>query len=350
MAGQSTLAAALGAPFGSRRVAGDLIGAARYSIANNAHDFAATWSMHMRARLDLLRGRQEDALLRYGHGIRHVKRARQSLATYKAVDDLVTRYPDALAEYRLAPATPESFLFFIGYSRSAHSLIGSLLDAHPNVLVAHELHAIDLLRKGANVADVMRAMQYNSAFFTRFGRGYMGYDYSVASQSQGSTGDIKVIGDKKANGTTAALRRDPGVVDRLKQTLPGPFRFVHVIRNPFDNIASRAERVGVGADLATYGYFVNVEVIARLKAEHPELVLDVYLDDLAADPEGVLRGLLTGIGVTEWPETYLADCAKLVFPDARRTRDQIDWPAGMLAAISDKLRGYDFLSRFADGD
>lgn len=348
MAGPSTLTAALGAPFGSRRVAGDLIGAARYSVSNTLGDLAATGAMHVRARLDLLRGAPEAALLRYGHGIRHVKRARQSLATYKAVDRLVARYPEQLSDYRLPDAAPERFLFFVGYSRSAHSLVGSLLDAHPNVLVAHELHAINLLRKGAPVADVIKAMQYNSGFFTRFGRGYMGYDYSVGSQSQGVSSGVTVIGDKKANGTTAALRRDPGVVDRLKQTLPGSFRFIHVIRNPFDNIASRAQRVGVGADLATYGYFVNVEVNARLKAAHPDLVLDVYLDDLAADPEGVLRELLAGIGVTSLPETYLADCAKLVFSDARRTRDQIDWPDGMKAAINDKLRGYDFLSRFAD--
>ena len=53
--------------------------------------------------------------------------------------------------------------------------------------------------------------------FTRFGRGYMGYSYAVDSQSQGMTADLKVIGDKKANGTSILFRRDPAlVVDEIK--------------------------------------------------------------------------------------------------------------------------------------
>ena len=30
------------------------------------------------------------------------------------------------------------FLFFVGYARSGHSIIASMLDAHPNVVIAHE--------------------------------------------------------------------------------------------------------------------------------------------------------------------------------------------------------------------
>ena len=30
------------------------------------------------------------------------------------------------------------FLFFVGYARSGHSIIASMLDAHPNVAIAHE--------------------------------------------------------------------------------------------------------------------------------------------------------------------------------------------------------------------
>ena len=32
----------------------------------------------------------------------------------------------------------ETFVMFIGYPRSGHSLIGSLLDAHPEIIVSHE--------------------------------------------------------------------------------------------------------------------------------------------------------------------------------------------------------------------
>jgi phage terminase large subunit-like protein len=42
------------------------------------------------------------------------------------------------------------FCIFIGYPRSGHSLVGSLLNAHPEVIISHEL---DVLRCAAIVYD-----------------------------------------------------------------------------------------------------------------------------------------------------------------------------------------------------
>lgn len=36
----------------------------------------------------------------------------------------------------------ETFVMFIGYPRSSHSLVGALLDAHPQIIVTHEHHLI----------------------------------------------------------------------------------------------------------------------------------------------------------------------------------------------------------------
>ncbi|MBV6654043.1 MAG: hypothetical protein KI786_09830, partial [Mameliella sp.] len=33
-------------------------------------------------------------------------------------------------------------IFFIGYPRSGHSILGALLDAHPQVALSHELDAL----------------------------------------------------------------------------------------------------------------------------------------------------------------------------------------------------------------
>ena len=32
---------------------------------------------------------------------------------------------------------------FIGYPRSSHSLVGALLDAHPQIIIPHEYHIVD---------------------------------------------------------------------------------------------------------------------------------------------------------------------------------------------------------------
>ena len=38
-----------------------------------------------------------------------------------------------------------SFCLFIGYPRSGHSLVGSLLDAHPDIAIAHEVNVLGLV-------------------------------------------------------------------------------------------------------------------------------------------------------------------------------------------------------------
>jgi len=39
-----------------------------------------------------------------------------------------------------------TYVMFVGYPRSGHSLIGSLLDAHPNVVIAHEMDALQFVQ------------------------------------------------------------------------------------------------------------------------------------------------------------------------------------------------------------
>jgi hypothetical protein len=39
----------------------------------------------------------------------------------------------------------QAFCLFVGYSRSGHSLVGALLDAHPEITVAHEANVLELV-------------------------------------------------------------------------------------------------------------------------------------------------------------------------------------------------------------
>jgi hypothetical protein len=41
----------------------------------------------------------------------------------------------------------ERFALFIGYPRSGHSLIGSMLNAHPDMVIAHELGVFDYVNR-----------------------------------------------------------------------------------------------------------------------------------------------------------------------------------------------------------
>ncbi|PSO51862.1 MAG: hypothetical protein BRC34_14235, partial [Cyanobacteria bacterium QH_1_48_107] len=48
----------------------------------------------------------------------------------------------------------DKYCMFIGYPRSGHSLVGSLLDAHPNIIIAHELNALNFVDMGFNQQQI----------------------------------------------------------------------------------------------------------------------------------------------------------------------------------------------------
>jgi len=340
---------------GDQRLAGapaaDALDPLRYAI-----DFGTRW-LREGSRLlagraasaaECLTGDPEAALLRTGELIREVQAARESMASYRRIDRLIARHRDALSGHAVDDARPERFVVFVGYSRSGHSLVGSLLDAHPEVVIAHELHALKHLLAGWPFADVVRAIRYNAHFFARTGRSYSGYDYDVPGQHQGRTARLAVAGDKKANGTGRVLRAHPGILDWLDGTLPTRTDAIHVIRHPLDNIATRAQRTGTSLAWAARGYFANADAIQGLRERHPDRVLDCYLDAFIREPRSELTRLLNALGVADIPEDYLDACRGVVFDAPSRSRDRVDWDPDLRRWIDGRMAAIPFLQPFVE--
>src|SRR5215207_8273627 len=92
----------------------------------------------------------------------------------------------------------ETYCMFLGYPHSGHSLIGSLLDAHPNAIVAHELDALKFVRAGFGKHQLYELLLDNSRRFAQRRREWNGYGYEVPRQWQGRFNEVRVIGDKRA--------------------------------------------------------------------------------------------------------------------------------------------------------
>ena len=94
-------------------------------------------------------------------------------------------------------AAVEKYCFFIGYPRSGHSLVGSLLNAHPEILIAHELDALGYVEHHFGRAQLYALLLERDQVFASMGRKWMGYDYVVPNQFQGRWSRLRVIGDKR---------------------------------------------------------------------------------------------------------------------------------------------------------
>lgn len=240
---------------------------------------------------------------------------------------------------------PRRLVLFVGYPRSGSSLVGSLLDANPEAIIAHELNVLRLLEEDCSREEVLDFIAFNSRAFHRSGRAWTGYSYEVPGQWQGQWRTPGLMGDKKAGRTAALLRRDPGLLARLEDTFEVPITFVHPIRHPLDNIATLARRSRVAPAKSAEQYFARAETVAWLKGERPTQVHDVHLEDLMGDPRRQLQKLCYALGLPAPPD-YLSACAEILFPSASRTRDQVQWAAGEPERIAERARQIPFLARY----
>lgn len=137
----------------------------------------------------------------------------------------------------------EVFCIFIGYPRSGTTLVGSLLNAHPDIVIAQELSIFGLLYHGAKRDQIFSLILGRDRDFIRQGRRWQGYEYNIASGWAGRYDRLRGSGDEKGAVSTRWLHRNPQLLDRLRKMVGVKIRIVHPIRNPYDNVATISMRL-----------------------------------------------------------------------------------------------------------
>jgi hypothetical protein len=235
------------------------------------------------------------------------------------------------------------FCLFIGYPRSGHSLVGSLVGAHPNAVIAHELDALAYVRSRLVHRDLLYSLIIRrDRAFGSAGRVWTGYEYSVPGQAQGRFEELLVFGDKRGGGTSTRLGRRPEHLDRLERLVGVDVHMVHVIRDPFDTIASMHLRGNRPLTDSVDRFFDLCATNDAIRRRRPGSVLDVRLDDLVEAPATAVRRLVGFLGL-DAPEGYVRACSEVVFETPRRSRTSIEWPDGLVTEVRRRAGRYDFL-------
>jgi hypothetical protein len=244
-------------------------------------------------------------------------------------------------------AQVERYCFFVGYQRSGHSLIGSLLNAHPDIVIAHELGAIPYIAHNFTRDQLFGALLRRDRDFASLGRKWTGYEYTVPNQHQGSYERLRVIGDKFGGMTSVQLGQRPELLDTLRRTVGVPLRVLHVTRNPFDNITTLAHRMHTSITEATtrYGNLCRYTATITARLEAAEL-LHVDYDAFVASPGPGLTEMCQFLNVPV-DDAYIKDAAGVVWPSTHRTRDGADWSNDDIAAVQVLLDTYPTLAQYS---
>lgn len=247
------------------------------------------------------------------------------------------------------------YVMFVGYPRSGHSLIGAILDAHPNIILSHELDVLKLIQDTKSRNLIFSMIIARSEWFAKKGCVWQGYVYKIQNQWQGKYKKLIIIGDKKGGASSKRLGSNSDLLLEIKRKVHKEMALIHVIRNPFDNITTRAHggrhimrKVDDEILLKTIKeHFNDVETISKIKKENKFSILDIYNEKFIEDPKKEIIRICNFLGVNEIDETYLNDCAGIVFSKPRQTRNQINWKPEFIKMVEEQIAKYDFLSGYS---
>ncbi|MDR3638800.1 MAG: sulfotransferase [Isosphaeraceae bacterium] len=250
-------------------------------------------------------------------------------------------------------------LYIIGFGRTGHSILGAMLDAHPNIQVCNDGYHFDAT---ANIVQTLIDGSAQRAATLRYphsekwdGSNAPDYDYKMPGWWQGKNdGRLDVIGFKSAHGSVLMHNMgDLDLVNRLVlQPSKLPVKMIVPCRNPYDTIASFAHLMRIDQpsriaffteDLRKHWEVVDhyVGIVGK------ENTLWTHHEDFVSDPAACLTGILDFLSVSA-PTGYLAACKARAFTAQRQTRHLYGpWSADEKAVVDALIRERSELSRYA---
>ena len=267
----------------------------------------------------------------------------------------------------------KKFIFFIGWARSGHSIVGSLLNAHPNMVVSYEYNVFNKIQSSNTKSSLFdaiyqRSIPVNGTDMTSYKKGYTLF---VDNSWQGKFHQLEVIGDK--SGDVSALTTPEEYKSRYKtlsEVVGIPILMLCVIRNPFDVISTTLfyenirvkwkNMVATGEVSETkkkvfYAKSVNATIekffyIADAVTEHcvknSSQCLIVHSVDLVRDTRGTMKQLCTFLEVGCY-EFYLQQCQEKVFSELSKSRKLVNWSQEQINEVERKMKDYHFFDRYS---
>ena len=277
----------------------------------------------------------------------------------------------------------ENFVFFVGYPRSGHSIVASLMDAHPNIIVAHEYDLFHKLRYSP-LKHRHRETLYNSLYMNSRNNALSGwrsgtkmrkgYTLKVGGGWQGRFTKLKVIGDKSGGHTEqeyeASSSTFVSMYHQLQNTVGVPVRGIHVVRNPYDMISTQLlyrdkDKPGPKLSTATVEHKYNCTGHLALRINrtfefiwnvHNMIrdcnltVLEIHNVDFVHNPRDTMQRVCDFLDL-KCSEDYLQLCSNKAYTSVSKTRLLVEWPNNLRKRVFQELQQYPYFQRYTfEGD
>ncbi|EDV19528.1 uncharacterized protein TRIADDRAFT_61995 [Trichoplax adhaerens] len=276
----------------------------------------------------------------------------------------------------------KSFVLFCGFPRSGQSLVGAIMDAHPHMTIAHDFNILGGWSKNLSwrndKKDLYRALYERSRDRNGNRKKLAGNrrNFFVPKLYQGTFQDyIQIIGDMSGQRLTQAYVKDFNKakrnVDSIRHFIGMPIKFIMVLRNPFDTIAtqvlrtlkakarkkaskmqdtnlSEADQVNLTKVLLNKrirAYLKAVEANKKIYRMYKNQTLILYLNEIVNSPDTEITKICNFLGI-QCSKKYISLCSDIVNEQQSITRKQIQWTEHQKDMILNKISKTKWLRKF----
>ena len=277
----------------------------------------------------------------------------------------------------------EKVLVFMGYPHSGHSILAAMLDAHPSIVLSTDYHLLSHWEKiktrvkgdkyelfSEIVLSSLKASQKQKPGLQK----RKGYSLVIPTQWQGNFSQLKIIGDKSAGKYAQHYSEEwsaeaEQTFNDIEQVLKIPVVIIHLVRNPFDMIATHTVLHQNKSLLAKHRWDHNVtrlkpttENLAKLVHVFHNLsrgvlaiqrdwdskfrMLETHHADFVYNPKKILRQICDFLDV-DCREDYLEACDSVAFKTLSKSRYLLDWPLEIVDSVNNLIHEFPFFKRYS---
>lgn len=247
------------------------------------------------------------------------------------------------------------FLSFMGYPRSGHTLVAAILNANPNVMCSNQLNIYqginDKIKILGGIDKVLNHIKM----------------YSIKPETWKNTTqiphvpkrDITVVGDKTGHRTVDLLGTSPKLLGDFKSEVKVPVKWIHVVRNPFDNLATWAKlnhenkikqrkKSNIVKELNNVIAKYSQLNITIEKLKRSEDVLTVNHEFVITRMHGTLEEICNFLEISFDPD-WRDNVRNTVWNKPRTTRNRIKWEENQKKTVNDMIDRFPWLSGYQFG-
>lgn len=242
------------------------------------------------------------------------------------------------------------FLMFCAPPRSGHTLVASIINAHPNCIISNQMFILNEAMNKTTFDKIKTMIKNGSRLY--------GDTRSVTPVPKE---EIKVIGDKTGHRTVQYII-DNGYegLQKLKDIVNMEMKWINVVRNPFDVITTwtlknrdHLKRKNKQFDINEIykDVFIKYRNLNKKIAElhKTENILTINHEYVIRRTDRTLKEISKFLDLGQVPNNWKLRVKEVVWPSPNITRTKMKWTPKMKKNVNEIIKKYDWLHGYSYG-